>query len=89
MLKGTLCVEDVQGFGGLRQDAERSACCDRSDSHEVAVLFDNFSHFAHPQGYKTVLDVYHCTGLIQCLVKIMKTSGGRDKMLARKLMTDI
>lgn len=61
MLRGTLCVEDVQGFGGLRQDAERSACCDRSDSHEVAVLFDNFSHFAHPQGYKTVLDVYHCT----------------------------
>lgn len=60
MLRGTLCVEDVQGFGGLRRDAERSACCDRSDSHEVAALFDNFSHFAYPQGYKTVLDAYRC-----------------------------
>lgn len=60
MLTGTLCVVDVQGIGGLRRDAVRSACCDRSDSHEVEAVFDNFSHFAHPWGYKTVLDAYRC-----------------------------
>lgn len=90
MLTGTLCVSDVQGIVGLRQDVARSACCDRSDPHEVAAVFDNFSHFTHPQGYKTILDVIAvCAGLIQCLVEIMKTSTGRDKKLARKLMTDI
>lgn len=61
LLTGTLCVVDVQGVGGLRWNAERSACCDRSDSHGVAAVFDNFSHSDHPRGYKTVLDAYRRT----------------------------
>lgn len=46
-----------EGNGEMRSN---QCVCDRSDSHEVAVVFDNFSHFTHPQGYKSVLDAYHC-----------------------------
>lgn len=64
----SLCTA-AEGIRGPRHDVEWSEYCDRSGSHEVAVVFDNSSRRSHPQGYKTVLDAYRCTwsSLIWCL----------------------